>query len=305
MTDEAIPLAHRLSAHTQRETHMIQVRELTFTYPGSARPALKQLSFSVERGEILGFLGPSGAGKSTTQKILIGLLKDYQGDVSVFGQDLRSWRSEYYERIGVSFELPNHYLKLTALENLNYFRSLYDGETEDPNHLLDMVGLGDDGALRVSQFSKGMKNRLNFARSLLNKPELVFFDEPTTGLDPVSARRIKDIILEKKRDGRTIFLTTHDMVAATELCDHVAFIIEGEVKLIDSPRNLMLTHGARKVRVEYQVDHGVEQQEFPMEDLGRNEDFLRLLRTDSVQTIHTEEATLEKVFIEVTGRRLS
>ena len=284
---------------------MIKVRELTFTYPGSARPALQQLSFSVERGEILGFLGPSGAGKSTTQKILIGLLKDYQGDVSVFGQDLRSWRSDYYERIGVSFELPNHYLKLTALENLNYFRSLYDGETEDPNNLLDMVGLGDDGALRVSQFSKGMKNRLNFARSLLNKPELVFFDEPTTGLDPVSARRIKDIILEKKRDGRTIFLTTHDMVAATELCDRVAFIIEGEVKLIDSPRNLMLTHGARKVRVEYQVDHGVEQQEFPMEDLGRNEDFLRLLRTDSVQTIHTEEATLEKVFIEVTGRRLS
>ena len=284
---------------------MIKVRELTFTYPGSARPALKQLSFSVERGEILGFLGPSGAGKSTTQKILIGLLKDYQGDVSVFGQDLRSWRSEYYERIGVSFELPNHYLKLTALENLNYFRSLYDGETEAPNNLLDMVGLGDDGALRVSQFSKGMKNRLNFARSLLNKPELVFFDEPTTGLDPVSARRIKDIILEKKRDGRTIFLTTHDMVAATELCDRVAFIIEGEVKLIDSPRNLMLTHGARKVRVEYQVDHGVEQQEFPMEDLGRNEDFLRLLRTDSVQTIHTEEATLEKVFIEVAGSRLS
>ena len=284
---------------------MIKVRELTFTYPGSPQPTLKQLSFSVERGEILGFLGPSGAGKSTTQKILIGLLKEFQGDVSVFGKDLRSWRSEYYERIGVSFELPNHYLKLTALENLNYFRSLYEGETEDPNHLLDMVGLGDDGALRVSQFPKGMKNRLNFARSLLNKPELVFFDEPTTGLDPVSARRIKDIILEKKRAGRTIFLTTHDMVAATELCDRVAFMIEGEVKLIDSPRNLMLTHGARKVRVEYQEDDGIEQREFPMEDLGRNEDFLRLLRTDAVQTIHTEEATLEKVFIEVTGRLLS
>ena len=283
---------------------MIKVRELTFTYPGSPKPTLKQLSFSVERGEILGFLGPSGAGKSTTQKILIGLLKEFRGDVSVFGKDLRSWRSEYYERIGVSFELPNHYLKLTALENLNYFRSLYEGETEDPNNLLDMVGLGNDGALRVSQFSKGMKNRLNFARSLLNKPELVFFDEPTTGLDPVSARRIKDIILEKKRHGRTIFLTTHDMVAATELCDRVAFMIEGELKLIDSPRNLMLTHGARKVRVEYQEDDGVEQQEFPMEDLGRNEEFLRLLRTDSVQTIHTEEATLEKVFIEVTGRSL-
>ena len=209
---------------------MIEAHDLTFTYPGTRKPTLTGLSFEVEKGEIFGFLGPSGAGKSTTQKILIGLLKDFDGTVSVFGRDIHSWKSDFYESVGVSFELPNHYLKLTAVENLSYFRSLYQGETEEPEKLLELVGLGGDGALRASQFSKGMKNRLNFARSLLNKPELIFLDEPTTGLDPMNTRRVKDIILGKKREGRTIFLTTHDMLAATELCDRVAFIIDGQIR---------------------------------------------------------------------------
>ena len=284
---------------------MIEARDLTFSYPGTRKPTLTGLAFEVEQGEIFGFLGPNGAGKSTTQKILIGLLKDFDGTVSVFGRDIHSWKSDFYERVGVSFELPNHYLKLTAVENLNYFRSLYQGETEEPETLLDLVGLRGDGSLRASQFSKGMKNRLNFARSLLNKPELIFLDEPTTGLDPVNARRIKDIILEKKREGRTIFLTTHDMLAATELCDRVAFIVDGQIKLIDSPRSLMLTHGDPQVKVEYRTGEGIGRQEFPLKDLGSNQAFFDLLRTHEVETIHTEEATLEKVFIDVTGRALS
>ena len=109
---------------------MIEAQDLTFTYPGAPAPTLTGLSFGVEQGEIFGFLGPSGAGKSTTQKILIGLLKDFDGAVSVFGRDIQSWKSDFYENVGVSFELPNHYLKLTAIENLSYFRSLYEGETE-------------------------------------------------------------------------------------------------------------------------------------------------------------------------------
>ena len=120
---------------------MIEVRDLTFAYPEANKDVLKGFSFAVEEGEILGFLGPSGAGKSTTQKILIGLLRGYRGSVSVFGRDLRSWGPDYYEKIGVSFELPNHYLKLTAIENLSYFRSLYSDATEDPRILLEMVGL--------------------------------------------------------------------------------------------------------------------------------------------------------------------
>ena len=161
---------------------MIEVKDLQFTYPGAAAPAVRGMSFTVKEGEIFGFLGPSGAGKSTTQKILTGLLQGYSGSVQVLGRELSAWSSaghSYYEQIGVGFELPNHYLKLTALENLNYFRSLYSGPTDDPRELLAMVGLTDDADTPVGQFSKGMKMRLNFVRALLHRPRLLFLDEPS------------------------------------------------------------------------------------------------------------------------------
>ncbi len=163
---------------------MITVKDLTFTYPGGHAPAVRALSFDVQRAEVFGFLGPSGAGKSTTQKILIGLLKGYQGAVNIMDRDLRDWGSELYEHIGVTFELPNHYVRLSGRENLNYFRSLYSGETEEPDRLLEMVGLLPDADKRAGEYSKGMQARLNFARGLLNKPKLVFMDEPTAGLGP-------------------------------------------------------------------------------------------------------------------------
>jgi len=283
---------------------MIDVENLTFTYPGVKDQVLKGLTFTIEEGEIFGFLGPNGAGKSTTQKILIGLLKEYQGEISVMGEDLHRWKSDLYEKIGVSFEIPNHFGKLTAVENLMYFRSLYSGKTEDPQTLLEMVGLLKDGNMLVSQFSKGMRVRLGFIRSLIHDPELLFLDEPTIGLDPVNAHIIREIILKKKAEGKTIFLTTHDMVAANVLCDRVAFIVDGEIKLIDSPRNLGLQHGKRRVKVEYLGEDTAKQKEFPLKGLGNNAEFLQLLREKEVETIHTEEATLEDIFIKVTGRKL-
>jgi fluoroquinolone transport system ATP-binding protein len=283
---------------------MITVNNLTFTYPAATEPALRDISFDIQQGEIFGFLGPSGAGKSTTQKILIGLLKDYQGQVSIFDRDLQAWRSDYYERIGVSFELPNHYLKLTARENLVYFASLYERETEDPLALLEMVGLAEDADMRVGQFSKGMRARLNVARALLHRPELLFLDEPTAGLDPVSARLIKEIIRRKKEEGRTIFLTTHNMAVADELCDRVAFIVDGKIRLIDSPRALKLQHGQRLVRVEFRANGTLTSHEFTLDGLAENGEFLALLRREAVETIHTQETTLENIFIEVTGRQL-
>jgi fluoroquinolone transport system ATP-binding protein len=283
---------------------MIQVKNLSFTYPRATTAAIKNLNFSIEQGEIFGFLGPSGAGKSTTQKILIGLLKDYQGQISVEGRDLRRWKADYYEKIGVSFEAPNHYLKMTGLENLNYFKSLYSGPTEDPRALLALVGLGEDANQPVAGYSKGMKMRLNFIRSLLHHPEIMFLDEPTTGLDPVNAKIIKDIIRKKKATGKTIFLTTHDMTVADQLCDRVAFIVEGEIKLIDSPKTLKIQHGRRDVAVEYSRNGQIERAEFPLDNIGHNDKFLDLLRQHPVQTIHTQETTLEEVFIDVTGRSL-
>lgn len=290
---------------------MIAVRDLTYSYPRTTAPTLKGLNFDVQPGEIFGFLGPSGAGKSTTQKILIGLLKGYTGSITMMGKELRDWQADYYEHVGVGFELPNHYQKLTALENLSYFRSLYQGNTEEPQALLDMVGLNDDGNTLVGQFSKGMQVRLNFVRALLHKPRLVYLDEPTSGLDPVNAHRIKAIIRQKQAEGVTFFLTTHNMTTADELCNRVAFIIDGEIKLIDSPRELKLRHGERKVRVEYHL-HGqdgsqtrqTESSEFALEGLGRNESFLDLLRSYAIETIHTQETSLENIFIQATGRSL-
>ena len=283
---------------------MINVNELTFAYSSRDKMAVEGVHFSVERGEIFGFLGPSGAGKSTTQKILIKLLKGYEGDITVMGKNLRAWRADYYERIGVSFELPNHYQKLTALENLNFFRSLYSKETEDPRKMLEIVGLAEDADTRVSQFSKGMQMRLTFIRALLHRPELIFLDEPTAGLDPTNARKIKDIVLGLKYEGRTVFLTTHDMTVADQLCDRVAFIVDGQIALIDSPRKLKIEQGERKVRVEYRQDGHTERREFSLDGLGSDEEFLTLLRKEKIETIHTEEATLEDVFIRTTGRRL-
>ncbi|MEQ8673224.1 MAG: ABC transporter ATP-binding protein [Aggregatilineales bacterium] len=284
---------------------MIDVQGLNFTYAGEATSALRDINFKVERGEIFGFLGPSGAGKSTTQKILIGLLRGYEGQVSVLGRELTAWGAAYYEQVGVSFEMPNHYLKLTALENLRYFRSLYSGATESAETVLEWVGLADDGEKRVGEFSKGMRNRLNVARSLLNKPKLLFLDEPTSGLDPVNARRIKEVIQRVRENGTTVFMTTHNMSVADELCDRVAFLLDGEINLIETPRDLKLRYGRRIVQVEFGQNGARSCDEFPLDGLGENVAFLDLLRRQPVQTIHTQETTLEQVFIDVTGRSLA
>ena len=258
---------------------MIRVDDLTFAYTGAEKPAVRNLSFAIETGEVFGFLGPSGAGKSTTQKILIGLLREFSGSVSVFDRDLATWGADYYERVGVSFEFPNHFLKLTALENLRYFSSLYGGTTQAPASLLEKVGLQDDGGLLVSQYSKGMKNRLSVARSLLHDPQLLFLDEPTAGLDPVNAQRIVQLVRSQQQEGKTVFLTTHDMAVANELCDRVAFIVDGEIVLIDTPRELKLRHGQSSVRVEYRDQGPLQHRDFPLEGLGENPDFVALLHS--------------------------
>ncbi|NJP04680.1 MAG: ABC transporter ATP-binding protein [Chloroflexaceae bacterium] len=283
---------------------MITVHNLTYTYQKATQPAVKGIDFTVEPGEIFGFLGPSGAGKSTTQKILIGLLKHYQGSIRVMDRELNQWQSDYYEHIGVSFELPNHYLKLTALENLHYFRSLYRGPSEDPQALLALVGLEQDGHTPVGQFSKGMQMRLNVVRALMHRPRLVFLDEPTSGLDPVNAQRIKELIRQQQANGTTFFLTTHNMHTADELCDRVAFLVDGTIKLIDSPRTLKLQHGKRSVQVEYLSNGQRECCEFALDGLGQDHAFFELLQQYPVETIHTQETTLEQIFIQATGRSL-
>jgi len=286
---------------------MISVKNLKYSYPGASEATLHGLNFEIAEGEIFGFLGPSGAGKSTTQNILISLLKEYQGNIQIMGRELVDWRHDFYEHVGVSFELPNHYLKLTALENLTHFHSLYTGNKEKPMEVLQWVGLQDDANKRVADFSKGMKIRLNVARSLINKPKILFLDEPTSGLDPVNGRKIKELILQRRAQGTTVFVTTHNMTLAEELCDRVAFITAGNISLIDAPSALKKQYGKRGLTVEYRTgSKALEYQEFHLDGLGDNAEFIKLLKSvERIETIHSQEATLDDIFIEVTGQELS
>lgn len=282
---------------------MIQVQDLRYRYPSGSEPALCGISFDIARGESFGFLGPSGSGKSTTQKVLFRLLAGYQGSACIDGSQVRDLsRSSLYERIGVSFELPNHYLKLSALENLRFFGGFYNRPLLDPMMLLERLGLAEHARRRVGDYSKGMKMRLNIARALLHDPEILFFDEPTSGLDPVNARLVKDLLLEQKAAGKTLFVTTHQMHDAEELCDRVAFIVQGELKALDSPARLRQQHSSRSLEVRWQ---GQDQPEtYPLDDLGQNAEFLKRLQSTPINTMHSKEATLEDIFILLTGKSL-
>lgn len=283
---------------------MIKVEGLYHSYSKDENYAVKDANFEIPKGEILGFLGPSGAGKSTTQGVLTGLLQLQQGSVTVAGYDVKTISRKMFNKIGTSFEQSNVYSKMTAKENLEFYRKLFDGDTRAPEDLLKLVGLEGKENVRAGEFSKGMKHRLTFARSMINYPELWFLDEPTTGLDPAIAADIKDIIRAENQKGVTIFLTTHNMFIADELCDRVAFIVDGEIKLIDSPKNLKLEYGEKLVDVEYQKNGEVVKETFSTvleEDKARLQ---KVIAEKQIQSMHTKEATLEEIFIKVTGRGL-
>lgn len=292
---------HGVSDHDPRSgpEPVIEVEDLFFTYPGADSAVVRGVSFEVPRGEIFGLLGPSGAGKSTTQHVLIGLLKGYRGRVRIFGQRIEDLGCAYYERLGVGFELPNHYPKLSARENLQLFASFYRSPTQAPEPLLDRVGLLEHADKRVEEFSKGMKMRLSFVRLLLHEPDLLFLDEPTSGLDPANARILKDIVREQQARGKTIFLTTHNMQDAEELCDRIAFLADGEIQLIDSPKALRTEHAYRRVTVEYRDHDRVHSREFSLDGLGENQGFLELIRERELVSLHSQEPTLDDLFIRI------
>ncbi|MDY0064509.1 MAG: ABC transporter ATP-binding protein [Bacilli bacterium] len=281
-------------------TKVFEVQNLCFTYPKAKTQTIQSVSFNVEEGTIFGLLGPSGAGKSTTQKILIKLLSDYEGTILYYGKDLNSYDKSFYENVGVGFEMPVHFNKLTALENMKYFSSLYRNKF-DYIALLKRVNLEDAINQEVSQFSKGMKVRLNFVRALLNDPKVLFLDEPTNGLDPTNARIIKDMILELKQQGKTIFITTHLMGDVEQLCDKVIFMKKGQVTNASSPRDLKIQYGKQEVTLEYLNNGSTTKKIFDLADLGKNPDFLATLNQYQIETIHSGETSLEEIFIKITG----
>jgi len=283
---------------------MIQVQNLFYTYAHNNTQAIKDISFAIARGETFALLGPSGAGKSTTQGILTGLLPLQQGSGQVAGFELGGITRRLFNKVGVSFEQSNVYDKLTARENLAFYRKLFDVPTVEPMELLKMAGLDHVADKRAGTFSKGMKHRLTFVRSMLNNPELWFLDEPTTGLDPAIASQIKDIIQAKKDAGVTILLTTHNMMLADQLSDRIGFIVDGELKLVDTPRNLKLKYGQKLVTVEYRQNGTTQTETLSLIDNHEKARLQQILNGHEIETMHTREATLEEIFIKVTGRGL-
>jgi len=283
---------------------MIKIKDLNFTYEKSKKHAIRGLDFSIAKGEIFGFLGPSGAGKTTTQRLIIGLLKGYTGKISIMGKERIKWKKDFYEHIGVAFDFPNLYTKLTGEENLKLIANYYRKQPNNLDMYFDKVGLLKDKKTKVESYSKGMKMRLNFIRSIMHEPEILFFDEPTSGLDPVNAKIIKDMILDMKDNNKTIFLTTHNMTVAEQLCDRVAFINDGKISAIDSPQNLMIENGEAIVNVTYKDNNKLSSKTLPLKGLYENKQFSSLLKDDKVVSIHSKEATLEDVFIKLTGREL-
>ncbi|MFH2113802.1 MAG: ABC transporter ATP-binding protein [Spirochaetota bacterium] len=280
----------------------IDVAGIHFSY--GKKKAVNGISFTVEPGEVLGFLGPNGAGKSTTIKMLTGQLVSQAGTIRILGQTVRGHSAEVHARMGVCFEEKNLYLEMSADENLRFFASLFGIHKPDIQGLLDQVDLGPNRKDRVSTFSKGMRQRLMMARALINDPEVLFLDEPTDGLDPVSAKAIRDIIRTRAEGGAAVLLTTHDMSEADKLSDRVAFMNDGQIYAIDTPENLKLRHGSRSVNIRTRREGRVHELHVAMDGETTGDALKKAVDGAEVITMHTEEASLEDIFIAMTGRRL-
>lgn len=286
----------------KNKENVIEVSDLYFSY--TKTPFLKDINFSVSKGEIFGFLGPSGAGKSTLQKVLTGLCTNYQGTARILGMDSNKHGKEFYERIGVDFEFPSLFEKLTARENLDYFAGLYSGEKRNVDELLKEVGLFEHADKKVSSFSKGMKSRLNFIKSLVHNPQILFLDEPTSGLDPNNAKIMKDMIIKEREKGKTIIITTHNMQDATELCDRVVFIVDGQMKALDTPHNFIMKRGAARVTYSF-MENGKEQLKTSiLSEISKDELLQKLISENRIASIHSTEPTLSDIFMELTGAQL-
>ena len=264
--------------------------------------AVDNISFSVDAGEIFGFLGHNGAGKTTTIRMLSGQLLPSSGRGRVAGCDVVTEQQRLRPLIGVVSEHQNLYERMSGRENLEFAARLYGVDIARIDAALNQVDLLDRAKDKVQNYSNGMKQRLLIARSILHGPQIVFLDEPTRGLDPVVGREIRQLIVDMSKRGVTIFLTTHYMEEADQLCDRIAFLSEGRIVALDTPANLKTAHGQNQVNVTLENGECISIA-LDGEDAGR--ELQQLVSKGQVRTLHSAEATLETVFIQLAGRRLS
>lgn len=263
--------------------------------------ALEDVNFHVNKGEIFGFLGPSGSGKTTTIKILTGQLNETSGKAKIFGEPVTGMKKGCTrKKIGVLTDNSGLYERLSIYDNLKLYCDLYGVPRKRINDVLSIVNLENEKKKIVSKLSKGMLQRVTLARTLLHEPELLFLDEPTSALDPVNSLHIHNGLRELKARGTTIFLTTHNMHEAEELCDRVAFLNKGQIRLMDEPGKLRKVHSDSTVTVELKCGEKVVLKTTE-EDAKQ---LFEYMTSNDVATMHSNEPTLGDIFVQVTGREL-
>jgi len=267
-----------------------------------AKTAIKDVSIEIKKGELLGFLGPSGAGKTTAIRIMTGQLKQTSGTATILGRDNNSLNHEIYSQVGIVTDNSGLYENMTAYDNMLMFSKILGTNKKEIKPLLERVGLGNDKYKQAKRFSKGMKQRLVLARAMINRPKILFLDEPTSGLDPATSIEIHKLMLEMKNDGTTFFLTTHNMVEASKLCDRIALFNEGVIVDIGSMDELSQKYNTEK-SVKILLVSG-EEVVFAL-TAENSHKIAELIRDGKIVTMHSQEPTLEDIFLRLTGRGLS
>lgn len=279
---------------------IIKVKNLKKDFGGKV--ALKDISFSIKKGEIFGFLGPSGAGKTTTIKILTGQLKPSCGEAEVFNRSVLSFNKDIFKHIGILTDNSGLYDRLTVYDNLELFARLYEVNKVRIFEVLEQVNLKSDAKTVVKKLSKGMKQRVVLARAILSKPDLLFLDEPTAALDPSNCHQIHNVLRELNKSGTTIFLTTHNMEEADKLCHRVAFLNEGTISALDTPENLKIKYAEDSIEVLLNVEE--RKKVIIPKNLEGAEKIKEWMSKGQLISIHSKEPTLEQIFLKLTGREL-
>ena len=271
---------------------MIELRHVTKAFNG--RMAVDDISFTISEGQIFGFLGPSGSGKSTTINILTGQLTQDSGQAWVLGKDTRQIGSDDLLDIGIMSDTIGFYERLSIYKNLLFFAKFHHVSTDYLDQLLRRLDLFDDKNKKAIDLSTGMKQRLLLIQAVLHTPKLLFLDEPTSGLDPTLSREVHRLLLELKNKGVTIFLTTHDMTEATEICDEIALLYQGKIIEAGAPQAVIDKYSDKgKVVIRFQNGKSII---VPQEDTAN-------YLAQHISSIHTSEATLASIFIQLTGEK--
>ena len=273
---------------------MIVVKNVTKKF--GQKVALEEISFEVNKGEIFGFLGPSGSGKTTMIKILTGQLNADSGQTELLGKVSEKLTPADLEQIGLVSDTSGFYEKLSLYKNLQAYAKLYGKPNARVDEVLKQVDLYDSKNLAAEKLSTGMKQRMFLARALINKPQVLFLDEPTSGLDPTTSKKIHELLLDLKKAGTTIFLTTHDMNEATLLCDRLSLLNRGHLIEYGTPASIIQKYNhEKKVQLTFADETHTQ---IAFEELGQTD-------LAQVVAIHSCEPTLEEIFIQLTGEKLN